>query len=212
VTCTSAVLGFIPSALAAAASAARICASRSSDTYMLTSHIWALARPKSALMLCSSSRSAASKEVRAFLAASSEKGLVPFGPAVEGVIKGIEAVAMLARSAPALSRDELHVDSAGQPRGDLVLRIEEVGVRLVEAFGPKMRAALGVDELGADPDPVVRALHAAFENVTQAEPKADLANIDRPALVAAGGVARNHEEAGNAGEIGRQRSVTPSTK
>ena len=35
----------------------------------------------------------------------------------EGVIKGIEAVAMLARSAPALSRDELHVDGAGQPRG-----------------------------------------------------------------------------------------------
>jgi hypothetical protein len=67
------------------------------------------------------------------------------------VIKGIEAVAMLARCAPAFSRDELHVDGAGQPRGDLVLRVEEVGVRLVKAFGPKMGAALGIDELGPRP-------------------------------------------------------------
>jgi hypothetical protein len=75
------------------------------------------------------------------------QGLVQCGPAVGGVTEGIEAVGMLARCAPALRCDDLHVDRAGQPRGDLFLRIEEVGVRLVEAFGPKMRAALGVDEL-----------------------------------------------------------------
>ena len=210
-TCTSAVLGLIASALAAAASAARICAARSSYTYMLTSHMGiGEAQKRADVVLVEPERRL--EEATSLPRRLERQGLVPCRPAVEGVIKGIEAFGMLERCAPALCGDEFDVDGTGQSDGDLFLRVEEVGIWFVEAFGPKMRAALGVDELGTDPDPVARALHAAFENVTRAELEADLANIDRPALVAAGGVARNHEEAGNAGEIGRRRSVTPSTK
>ncbi len=61
---------------------------------------------------------------------------VPGGPAAKGVIDGIEAVGMLARRPPALRRDQLHVDAAGQPGGDLVLHVEGVGPLLVEALGP----------------------------------------------------------------------------
>jgi hypothetical protein len=69
---------------------------------------------------------------------------------------------MLAGCAPALCRDELHVDGTGQSGGDLVLRVKKVSVRFVEAFGPKMRTALRIDELGVDPDPLAFALDAAF--------------------------------------------------
>jgi hypothetical protein len=39
-----------------------------------------------------------------------------------------------------------------------------------------MGTALGVDELGTDPDPAARALHAAFESITHAEFETNLAN------------------------------------
>src|SRR4029077_11800028 len=102
------------------------------------------------------------------------QGLVPGRPAVEGVIKGIEAFGMLERCAPALCGDEFDVDGTGQSDGDLFLRVEEVGIWFVEAFGPKMRTNPGVDELGIDPHQLARALHAAFEYVTHAELETDL--------------------------------------
>src|SRR5260221_6405011 len=101
---------------------------------------------------------------------------------------------MLARRPPALRRDQLDVDGTGQPGGDLVLRVKEAGMRLVEAFGPQMRPALGIDELRIDPDPVVRVLHAAFEDEADAEFATDLAGVDRLALVSEGGAARDYEK------------------
>src|ERR1700719_3797831 len=106
------------------------------------------------------------------------------------VIDGIEALGMLARRPPALGRDHLDLDGASQPGGNLVLPVEEIGERLVEACGPQMRAALGIDELRVDPDPAACILHATFEDVTHAELAADLADVDRLALVGESGVAR----------------------
>src|SRR5260370_30929790 len=91
---------------------------------------------------------------------------------------------------------------AGQSGRDLVLEIEQVGWRLVEALGPQMRAALRVDELRIDPDPVARVLHAAFEHVSHAELATDLAGVDRLSLISEGGVARDHENARPSGAVG----------
>ena len=43
---------------------------------------------------------------------------------------------------------------------------------------PKMRAAMGIDELGVDAHPVVVPLHRAFEHVANAEFLADLLGVD----------------------------------
>jgi hypothetical protein len=68
-----------------------------------------------------------------------------------------------------------------------------------------MHATLSIDELGIDPDPIARALHTVFKDESHTEFATDLASVDRLALVADGGVSRDHEDAGNARKIGRQR-------
>jgi len=67
-----------------------------------------------------------------------------------------------------------------------------------------MRAGLGVDELGVDPDPVLVALHRAFEHVADAQFAADRLGVDALALVGEGGVPRDDEAVGNARQVRRQ--------
>ena len=55
-----------------------------------------------------------------------------------------------------LDLGELKVHRARQMGDDLVLRLQQIGARGVELIGPKMRAAVGVDELGVDPAPDCR--------------------------------------------------------
>ena len=76
---------------------------------------------------------------------------------------------------------------------------------LVEAFGPQMPAALGIDELRVEPHSIAGVLHAAFENVSNAQFATDLADIDRPALVGESGAAGDYKCPGTAREIGYQR-------
>ena len=61
---------------------------------------------------------------------------VPCSPAAQSVVDGVEAVGMLAYCPPTFRRDQLHVDAADQPGGDLVLHVKKVGTLLVEAIGP----------------------------------------------------------------------------
>src|SRR5207245_2840934 len=119
---------------------------------------------------------------------------VPGGPPVKGVIDGVETVRMLARCPPALRRDQLYVDGTGQPGRDLVLHVEKVGPLLVEAFGPQMHAALGIDELRIESHPLAGVLDAAFENVSHADLAADLAGVDRLALISERGAARDRKD------------------
>jgi len=112
---------------------------------------------------------------------------------------------MLARRPAALRRDQLHVDATGQPGGDLILHVEKVGAPLVEAFGPQMRPALGIDELRVEAHPLARVLHAPFEHVSHAEVTADLTAVDRLALIGERDAARDREDAGAAREVGGQR-------
>jgi hypothetical protein len=127
---------------------------------------------------------------------------VPGSPPVKSVIDGVESVGMLASRPAALRRDQLDVDLMGQAGGDLVLHVEEIGPPLVEALGPKMRAAFGVDELRVESSPLTGSLHAAFEDVSHAELAADLAGVDRFALIGESGAPRDRPNAGAAREVG----------
>ncbi len=68
-----------------------------------------------------------------------------------------------------------------------------------------MRAALGIDELGVEPDSIARVLYAAFKDVPHPKLAADLAGVDRLTLVGESGAARDHEDAGTAREVRRKR-------
>ncbi len=61
-----------------------------------------------------------------------------------------------------LGGDQLRPQLVGKRRDDLVLHVEEVTQRFVEAFGPEMRAGLGVDELDVSAHPITTALNAAL--------------------------------------------------
>jgi hypothetical protein len=87
---------------------------------------------------------------------------------------------------------------------DFILHIEELGHVLVEALGPEMVAALGVDELRTDAHPVAAALHGTFQHIAHAEFAADLPEIDMLSLVGEGRVATDHQHAAHARQVGGQ--------
>jgi hypothetical protein len=87
---------------------------------------------------------------------------------------------------------------------DLVLCGEDVVQLAVEAVGPQMAAALGVDQLGGDAHAVAGLADRAFQHEAHAELAADLLHLHRPALVGEGGIARDHEQRLDLGEIGDQ--------
>src|SRR5580700_3237161 len=68
-----------------------------------------------------------------------------------------------------------------------------------------MRAALGIDELRIESHPLARVLYAAFEDVSHAELAADLAGMDRFALIGKAGAARDHEDTRTTRQISCQR-------
>jgi hypothetical protein len=71
----------------------------------------------------------------------------------------------------------------------LILQLEKVVERAVEAVGPDVTAGRRVDQLPADAHPVAGFAHAAFEHVAHAELMRHLPHVDRLALVGEGGVA-----------------------
>jgi hypothetical protein len=89
--------------------------------------------------------------------------------------------------------EELSVQRACQASDDFVLRVEEIGGRLVKPLGPEMIAGFGVDELNVDPHAVYAALNAAFEDIAHVQLVPDLLQIDGLALVGEGGVAPDHD-------------------
>ena len=68
-----------------------------------------------------------------------------------------------------LSGEKLSLQSVGEPCDDRVLQVEEIGERFVEALGPEMGAALGVDQLHVDAHAGAAALHAAFEHIAHVQ-------------------------------------------
>ena len=79
--------------------------------------------------------------------------------------------------APRLSVDKPGVELSRQMRDDLILHVEEIGERLVEALGPKVRARLGFNELHIDAHSIPGALQAAVEHVAYIELPSDLLGV-----------------------------------
>jgi len=89
---------------------------------------------------------------------------------------------------------QLWFDRAGDAGRDLILQLENVVERGVEAVGPDVSAGRRVDQLPADTHPVGGFAHAAFEHVAHAELLRHLLHIDRLALVGKGGIAGDDKE------------------
>ena len=92
----------------------------------------------------------------------------------------------------------------GQASDDLVLHVEQIGQRLVEAFSPEMLAAFGVDELDIDTHAAGVALDRPFEHIADPKLLADFSGVDILALEREGGVAGDHEGAAKARQVGGQ--------
>jgi hypothetical protein len=79
--------------------------------------------------------------------------------------------------------EQLELAALTQGRGDalrdLVLDGEDVIDGAVEAERPQVAAGGCVDELGGDAQPLARALHAAFDEVSRIELAADLLDVRR---------------------------------
>ncbi len=73
-----------------------------------------------------------------------------------------------------LSRDQLKAERNSDLAGDLVLDGEQITDVAIEPLGPSVRVALGVDQLGRDPNLLVRSLDAPLQHVAHAELAANL--------------------------------------
>ena len=108
--------------------------------------------------------------------------------------------------APRFGGNQLRPQLVGEAGDDLVLHFEEISQRLVEAVGPKVIAGLRVDKLDVDPHAARVALDRALEHVADAKLLADFPCVDILALEGEGGVARDHEGAAEAREVGGEDS------
>ncbi len=97
---------------------------------------------------------------------------------------------------------QCRLDHAGDARGHLVLKLEDIFERAVEPIGPQMRAGHRVDQLADNAHATAGLAHRAFEHVPNAEFAADLLHVDRLALVREARIAGDDEEPADAGERG----------
>ena len=89
---------------------------------------------------------------------------------------------------------DVRLDAPDHVLGDLILDGEDVVERPVVALRPEVSAALRLDELPGDPNPVAALPHATLEDVTDPELPADLADVNVAALVREARVASDHEQ------------------
>ena len=93
-------------------------------------------------------------------------------------------------------------DDAGNARRDLVLKVEDIFERAIEAVGPEMRAGERVDQLRGDPHPIASLAHRAFEHIAHPKLTADLLYVDGLALVRETRIAGDDEEPADARQGG----------
>src|SRR6516165_7071261 len=94
------------------------------------------------------------------------------------------------------------LDDAGDTDRDLVLQIEDVLERAIEAVGPQMHSCFGLDKLRGNANPPAALPDRAFEDVAHAQLAADPLYVDRLALVCERAVACDHEQPADAAERG----------
>ena len=87
---------------------------------------------------------------------------------------------------------------------------EDIGQIAIVGLRPEMRVLARIDQLRADPHFVGRALHAAFDDMRDAELLADLAQIARRAgLVLHHARAADHFQIGDLREVGQNLVLHP---
>ena len=94
----------------------------------------------------------------------------------------------------ALCRQQVCLQGAGHTHRDVTLHREEIVHLAVIALGPEVRIAGRLDQLHIDAHPAAEALHAAFENVRNAERCGDLREPVRRVAIGFGGGARDDLE------------------
>src|SRR5262249_59677688 len=94
-------------------------------------------------------------------------------PAQE-IVVGVEILSPLAFRALDLRLRKPWSNLTDHLRRDLILKVEDVPERAVEAISPKVRSGGRVDHLRGDAHAVPRFSHTTLENVARAEVAADL--------------------------------------
>jgi hypothetical protein len=125
-------------------------------------------------------------------------------PALEHHVVGLDVVRTSPRNAIALVLRQFDGQCLGDVARDRVLQREDILELAVVAVRPDVRAGRCVEELRVDADALALAAYAAFENIAGVQRLADVANVACLALVLECGIARDHEQAADLGEVGDQ--------
>jgi hypothetical protein len=102
----------------------------------------------------------------------------------------------------ALGGLQCRLDDAGDARCHLVLKVEDIFERAVEAVGPEMSAIDCIDKLRGDAHPTACFAHRAFEDIADAKLASDPLHVDGLALIGEGRIPGDDEEPADARERG----------
>src|SRR5262249_54211279 len=91
---------------------------------------------------------------------------------------------------------------ADHARGDLILQIEDIIERALEAIRPQVTASGGIDQLSGDAHAVRRLAYAAFEQIANTEFTTDLLRIESPPFEREAGITGNDEQPAHARQRG----------
>src|SRR5262249_37079666 len=95
--------------------------------------------------------------------------------------------------APRFGCDQLRPQLIGKPGDNFILHIKQIGHDFIEALGPEMRAALGVNKLHIDATPIAGTLNAALQHIRYVQFAPDLLNVEGLAFVSKCRVACDYE-------------------
>ena len=93
------------------------------------------------------------------------------------MIVSFRVVSQFARQPVLLGRRQFDPKRGDDPCPDLVLEAKDVRRLAVVAFGPKVGAGFGIDQLGVDADTPAGLAHAALDHVSHIELTGHLAHV-----------------------------------
>ena len=96
------------------------------------------------------------------------------------------------------------IERSRETSDDLTLRLRDIAAIGVEPVGLSMGAALRLDQLSIDLNPVAQPPYTAFEDIVDAELAADLPHVNGFALVGEGSGAGDYKATGNPREVTSQ--------
>lgn len=122
-------------------------------------------------------------------------GFVKTGHCPQVIIVPVEALGWFSHRPVDFGVLEFGSNCADDLQRDVVLEIEDVFHRPVEAVGPKMRPCRSVDQLPRHPNPAGDLANASLENVTDAEFAAHPLDVNRLPFIGEARVSRDDEQA-----------------